>query len=122
MGLCRRIHSVFANCEHASWSSVCGAKHHCWCPYGCCPAGVTMPRRTHQTVLAQPPFASGCCCCCCCCCDVCSFLKMAAEYKKKVGFKGTLLLEPKPQVRAHSSVTHAVNILRQCSVRRTSGI
>lgn len=25
------------------------------------------------------------------------FLKMASEYKKKVGFKGTLLLEPKPQ-------------------------
>lgn len=24
---------------------------------------------------------------------------MAADYKKKVGFKGTLLLEPKPQVR-----------------------
>jgi xylose isomerase len=22
---------------------------------------------------------------------------MAAEYKKKIGFKGTLLLEPKPQ-------------------------
>lgn len=27
-----------------------------------------------------------------------SFLKMASDYKKKIGFKGTLLLEPKPQV------------------------
>jgi xylose isomerase len=24
-------------------------------------------------------------------------MKMAAAYKKKIGFKGTLLLEPKPQ-------------------------
>jgi hypothetical protein len=26
-----------------------------------------------------------------------SFMRMAADYKKKIGFKATLLLEPKPQ-------------------------
>jgi xylose isomerase len=32
------------------------------------------------------------------------FLKMAVAYKKKIGFKGTLLLEPKPQVCVHARV------------------
>jgi xylose isomerase len=28
---------------------------------------------------------------------VCSFMKMANDFKHSIGFKGTLLLEPKPQ-------------------------
>lgn len=31
--------------------------------------------------------------------NLASFLKGAVAYKKKIGFKGELLLEPKPQVR-----------------------
>lgn len=30
--------------------------------------------------------------------NLAAFLKMAADYKKQIGFQGTLLLEPKPQV------------------------
>lgn len=32
--------------------------------------------------------------------NLASFLKGAVAYKKKIGFKGELLLEPKPQVSA----------------------
>jgi len=38
---------------------------------------------------------------------------MAAEYKKKVGFKGTLLLEPKPQVK---DTFHSISTALQLSM------
>ena len=31
--------------------------------------------------------------------NLAAFMRGAVDYKKKIGFKGTLLLEPKPQAR-----------------------
>lgn len=35
--------------------------------------------------------------------NLAAFMRGAVDYKKKIGFKGTLLLEPKPQARTPGS-------------------
>ena len=35
--------------------------------------------------------------------NLAAFMRGAVDYKKKMGFKGTLLLEPKPQARTPGS-------------------